>query len=277
MNTKKSAKRTSSKINYPEFRESSGGKYTKKSRTVSVLSAFGSDGFTPRDLEDSSRPLVTASDPGQDRFAHEVSILMTEWAISGADLSPTQWLREIKGYSASQSDALVLAGGKASEWKKKRNSITSQISEKIIKRHVDLLVEMQDTFIKASKLGLANAVKQMSEPKMVFEKDPLTGKIRRKEGLSPKENLDCLNAIKSAQEIYRKALGLGECDGGLQEVLTQLERVKQEPTIQKEEIEPESISGVADPRFETLTYDDIFDLVEFRREQKRMQQLENIE
>lgn len=218
-----------------------------------------------------------------DKWKHDVGILMTEWAVKYPLLSPRKWLIEIKGYTDYQAKQIMDFSGSDTSWVTEKNKILDKMTETMIKRHVDIMAEVQDTHIKASKVGLAKAVEMLSKMQIEplvdsagrFVKDPTTGKVLYK-GFRSIDLLNCLGAIEKAQNIYRKAMGLPNEEGGLQQILNKMNEigpaVEQHLHIHEAPSGPESKGEELARRMDTeMSYDDIQTLIKIYRENKKRQ------
>jgi hypothetical protein len=215
---------------------------------------------------------------GKDKLMHDVEILVMEWAFFYSNHSPTAYILDVKSYSETQRQHIfrILP---AEEWPKRRQMAQDKLTGELVKRHIDKLAEVQDQHINASKLGLAQAVRMLAEGKtevmrgkdgkVVLDKD---GNPRFKTFRSI-DLLNCMSAIEKAQAIYRKAMGLPNDEGGLQQILNKLERMREVPTFnittniqQNTQVNQVAVSAPKNPT--DLSYDDIMLLIEAKREQK---------
>jgi hypothetical protein len=210
---------------------------------------------------------------GVDRVQHEASILVTEWAIRGDGKTPHQFL-DSRGYSDHQIRAIFKIMP-APDWHSKRELLQNQVTETVVKRHVDLIAEVQETHIKASKLGLAKAIELMSKGqqwkqngKPVLDKDGNPIKV----DLTPAGLLDCMSSVEKAQQIYRRAMGLPNEEAGLKQVLDAVATISGPTNIQNNlnvTINQDPERKEFEEKVSKLTYDDVIELIRHKREMKR--------
>jgi hypothetical protein len=213
---------------------------------------------------------------GKERWVHDIEILVTEWAFFFPNHSPTDFLMSCKGYSLSQAQS-ILGQYPASEWPKKREAAVDKLTEGLVRRHVDKMAEIQEQHISASKLGLAQALKMLAGGGTELLKDQ-DGKILLDTKGNPRykqfrsiDLVNCMTAIEKAQTVYRRAMGLPNDEGGLQQILNKVEKMQElrHQTLnvqinQTINAEPDGKPTVAD-----LTYEDIMMLIEAKRDQKK--------
>ncbi len=83
-----------------------------------------------------------------------------------------------------------------------------------------------------------------------------------------------MSSIEKAQQIYRRAMGLPNDEGGLQQILNKLERIRETPTTLNltQNIQQNTAVQVQAPANPTdLSYDDIMLLIEAERSRKAKQ------
>jgi hypothetical protein len=224
---------------------------------------------------------------GKEKLAHDVEILVMEWAFFFPNHSPTAYLQQIKGYSDTQTrDIFKVTESEA--WHERRRLAQDKLSGELIRRHIDKLAEVQDQHISASKLGLAQAVKMLAEGKTEIMRGKDGKPILNKDG-TPKfktfrsiDLLNCMSAIEKAQAIYRKAMGLPNDEGGLQQILNKLERMREAPTtfinLTQNNTQVNNTAVKVENKNPTdLEYDDIMLLIEAKREQKAKQAKEELD
>jgi len=233
---------------------------------VQLVSVPGSDLFaTPEDGEQS----------GRDKLMHDIDILITEWALFHPNHSVRQFLMDAKGYSDSQHKA-ILAIVPAEDWPKRRVQAQDKLTETLIKRHVDMIATAQDEHISASKLGLARAVGMLAKGssgemrnrkgELLLDKD---GKVIHRT-LSSLDIMQCLTAVEKAQNIYRRAMGLPNEEGGLQQIIDRIDRMKEHTTTinLQQNIQHNTVNATGVKGPDDLTYEEIILLVEAQRAQK---------
>ncbi len=226
--------------------------------------ALGTDIFEPKELTALPTPKHAKKMSTRERTKGEAELLQLEWAMKYSNQSVTGYLRDIKGYSHEQAVS-ILAVSPKSEWQAKKNSIRDHVTSDLIKRHVDLMAEVQETHIRASNLGMAKAVEMMSKMQLSAARDK-SGKLLIDErtgkplyrGFRSIDLLNSLQSIKIAQEIYRRAMGLPNDGDGLAQVLEKLQVTNNtQINIGVESKEAQQLSK--------LSYDEIMTFVNHKR------------
>lgn len=216
---------------------------------------------------------------GKDKLAHDTEILIMEWAFFYPNHSPTAYLTDVKGYANTQMMNIfkIVAPG---DWPARRTMAQDKLTGELIKRHVDTMAKVQDEHISASKLGLARAVQMLASGNTeLIKKD---GKVVLDAAGNPKfkqfrsiDLLNCMSSIEKAQNIYRRAMGLPNEEGGLQQILNKLERMREAPSVNfnlTQVNQSQTNVQVQAPQNPTdLGYEDIMLLIEAKREQKAKQ------
>jgi hypothetical protein len=215
---------------------------------------------------------------GVDKIRHDSALLKLEWAIKYSDMSPASYLREIKGYSQNQIKHILELDGGRVDWTVEKNAVRDKLTESVVKRHIDLIAEVQEQHISASKLGLAKAIEMLAKLSIEPAKDKdgkiivdAKGKIVHR-GFRSIDLVNCMAAIEKAQMIYRKAMGLPNDEGGLQQILDKVTQVNIQNNIT-------NIHGAAAPESEKvkelekqLSVEDIMDLVKLKREMRKKEE-----
>ena len=214
---------------------------------------------------------------GKERFRHEVELLQTEWAVKHPNMPPTRWLQEIKMYSSGQA-TVILNEVPAVHWKDAKDSVLNALTESVVKRHIDLIAEVQETHIKASKLTLAKAVEMLSKMQLHPMKDK-KGKVVLDDNGKPYykgfrsiDLLNCVSAIEKAQMIYRRSMGLGNDEGGFSQILEKLDRMKEaqnQTNIQINQTVVAPPGGELAEKVKALGYEEVLEFIEYRREQRK--------
>ena len=209
---------------------------------------------------------------GVDKLAHDINLLKIEWAIKFPLLTPRLFLLEKKGYSIKQADTILGTSGGAGEWRVERVKILDKMTETTVMRHIDVMAEVQETHIKASKVGLAKAVEMLAKFSIEPAKDK-KGKMIMDgngkpvfRGFRSIDLLNVMSAIEKSQAIYRKAMGLPNDEGGMAQLLERVQVNTQINIHPTEEVPKEKTDK--EKAVDELSYDDIMEFIEFRREQK---------
>jgi hypothetical protein len=208
---------------------------------------------------------------GLEKWKHDVELLKIEWAIKYPNMKPGDWLVDIKGYAPDQKTTIFKTSPEKN-WHIEKDKILDKITESTVKRHIDLIAEVQEQHVAASKLGLARAIEMLTNNgiKMRSKKDG-------KEITMPLRSIDLLNAMSSiekAQQIYRRAMGLANEEGGLAQILEKVQQVTIQQNIQNNTqvnnttvVQSESTTVSAELA-EKLDYDTVMEFIEYRRELK---------
>lgn len=216
---------------------------------------------------------------GLDKLAHDTGILKVEWAVKHPHISAIEFLTEVKGYGLTQAKYIMEETGGVGEWEKERNVILDRMTETVVKRHIDLMAEVTETHVKASKVGLAKAIEYLSKLSIEPARDK-EGKVimdgKGKPVWKGYRSIDLLNimaSIEKAQAIYRKSMGLPNDESGMKQILEKVQQINQ-VNVQQNHLHiheaPAAPKTELDKKAEQLSYDDLLEFIEFRREQKRI-------
>ena len=207
---------------------------------------------------------------GLEKWKHDVELLKIEWAIKYPNMPPMDWLIDIKGYAPDQA-RLIQQTSPIKHWHIEKDKILDKITETTVKRHIDLIAEVQEQHVAASKLGLARAIEMLSKNgvQMRSKKDGKTITM-------PLRTVDLLNvmsSIEKAQQIYRRAMGLPNEEGGLAQILEKVQSITVQQNIQNNTITNNtqivSENTTVTPELaEKLDYDTVMEFIEHRRELK---------
>ena len=219
---------------------------------------------------------------GLSRIEREAEILMLDWAIRFPLMTPYEFLTIEKGYSVVQANAILHETGGTDDWHLKRVEIQNKVTETVVKRHVDQIADMNDTFIKASKIGMAKGIEMLSKLGIDAAKDehgkliidPKTKKPVYR-GFRSIDLLNVLNSLKISQEIWRKGLGINESDSGMSQLIekvTQLNELqRRELTVNNTQINltVNPIKAEAEQKIETfikeMSYEDIRSFIDYHK------------
>jgi hypothetical protein len=221
------------------------------------------------DLFEKGSKILKRDMGGNDKLKHDGHILMMEWAIKYADMLPRNFLRERRGYSENQAEAIIAHTGGTSEWANARDRVLDSMSESVIRRHIDKLVEVNDQHVAASKLTMAKAIEMLTKLQVEVELDPKTGKPKKR-GMRSIDLVNCANAIEKAQTIYRRAMGLPNEESGLAQILEKVAQINVQNNVQINQTVVQPEKSEHQKKVEALSYDDILEFIEFRREQRRL-------
>jgi hypothetical protein len=219
-----------------------------------------------------------------ERTRYESDILKVEWAVKWPNIPPMTFLMEKKFLNHRQADLLIQSGGGVGEWHAEKGKILDKLTEGVVKRHIDLIAEVQETHIKASKIGLAKAVEFLTKMNM----EPARGKDGKiimdhskdhprpvYKGMRSIDLMNCMSAIEKAQQIYRRALGLPNEEAGLQQVLEKIQQMQVHNT--QINIGSMAVAPIPDSderkdlkkKVEELSYDDILTFIQAKRADRK--------
>ena len=175
---------------------------------------------------------------GLDRIEREGHVLQMDWAIRFPLLKPQEYLVAERGYSIKQANAILHETGGEDDWVLRRVEIQNKVTETVVKRHVDQIAEFNETFIKASKVGLAKSLEMMTKLSLDAVKDEdgkliLDPKTKKPvyRGFRSIDLLNTLSSVKIAQEIWRKAMGIKD-EEGMAQILEKIDQMNQQQRIQ---------------------------------------------
>lgn len=212
---------------------------------------------------------------GQDLTGWAIHLLKTEWAIKYSSLSIWDYLTKVRGLSRSQYRKVMAAAPKE-EWNAQRESLLDTITSDLVRRQVDLIAEHQEKHISGSNIALARAVEMLSRGHIEIVKTDKDGNTKKT--TIPLRSSDILNlssAIEKAQMIYRRAMGLPNDEGGLAQILEKIDQMRmvqnnlQINIMQQQSDKKES---PVDKFAANLTYDQILEFINYRRERRKEQQ-----
>lgn len=252
---------------------------TERKKKISTKGMFQPG--TPQDEIGIFAPTVGGrlanAEGGVDSLKHDLDLLAMERAIMYPSYSVGAFLEEMKGYSVGQINR-IFKHKPASEWEAAKDQVMDKITENVVKRHIDQLAEVNEQHIKASKLTMARAVEMLTklpvssrteydyEPDGVtVRRDPVTNKPMRKMTLRSVDLMNCSSAIKSAQEIYRKAMGLNNDDGGIQQILDKVTQLSQINNVQNN-VTINMQQTPLEQALSQMSYEQISELIEMKRD-----------
>jgi hypothetical protein len=229
-----------------------------------------------RDLEDLDKPLdifeggskALRGMGGEERLKHDSHILMMEWAWKFPDLTPYEFLTERRSYSVMQAKHIIRISGGLTLWETEKTKVLDKISETVIKRHIDKMVEVNDQHIAASKLGLAKAIEMLTKFNIVAELDK-DGKPSKRTMRSI-DLVNIMNAIEKAQVVYRRAMGIPNEESGIAQILEKVAQITVQNNVQvNNTVVQAAPKSDLQEKLEQLDYDDVVELIQMRREMKK--------
>jgi len=231
--------------------------------------------FRPVDAPESDYSLFTEGRSGtrrakkltplsaRENLSHDVDILAMDRAINYPSFTVNSFLEQT-GFDKRQRDRFYEIMP-ASDWDHAIEKVLNNITENMVKRHVDLLAETNETHIKASKLTMARAIEMLTKLQVQPPLDKNGKPVKGARYLRSVDLSNCAGAIKSAQEIYRRAMGIGNDDGGIQQIV---EKIAQMQGHAQTNIQINNIAGTQTPlevALHQMDYDQIAELIEMKR------------
>lgn len=214
---------------------------------------------------------------GKERHQWEAEMLRIEWAIKYPQMAPYKFLMEIKGFNLHQAEHIVIEKlGGLDTWASERARIQDKITESVAKRHIDLIAEVQEQHVQASKLSLAKAVEMLAKgtTTRLKRKNKDTGESEYGDPISlPLRSVDllnCVTAVEKSQQIYRRALGLPNEEGGLAQILEKVQQLNlTQNNTTENHLHVHSGPTETAKTMSTLSYEEIRSFIEYRRELKK--------
>lgn len=216
---------------------------------------------------------------GVEKERHDANVLRLEWAIKFPLLTPIEYLTGEKGYSVYQAQRILEVSGSIDEWIDEREKIVNGITETMVKRNIDKIVEMKEMFLGASKIALTKSIEMLSrlqidpvrdeDGKLMI--DPKTKKPVYR-GFRSIDLLNCVSAIEKANSIMERVSGV-KPELGLEQVKQLLEQNKQQSiqvNIQNNSVTlttEEPKKNKLEEFVEKLSYDEMQEII---REKRRM-------
>lgn len=211
----------------------------------------------------------------------DIEALQIEKAVLYPSLSVRDYLLRVKGYTPKQYSVFIRWAA-IPEWEARREQLQNEITANLLKRHVDAAAAAQDLFINTTRLGLTRVLEMLTklQVQVVPEyahvpdpDDPKKTKVVRKFGLRSADLANCMLALRTAQEIYRKAMGLTDESDSVAAVIRQMAEllgtggvtVNQQTNLflGASRLPPE-----AQERMAKFNYEEVLMLIESKREQR---------
>jgi len=189
--------------------------------------------------------------------SYPVELMLTDFAIGHPDRTVRQYLVEDKGYSQKEY-VDIIKKVPAADWYQARRETLDKITENLVKRQIDWAAEMHDLHFQSSKVGLLSAVEWLEYQKSLPIKDRDIRMLKV-----------AMETIQLAQKIQRTALGLPTDDGAIH-IYNKLVMNNDKHVQEMEKTPVEKLE-------ETLTYEEIQELIELRREEKKSERLRQME
>ena len=188
--------------------------------------------------------------------------LATEWAIHYPNFSVLKYMTEIKGYTIGDYQRLI-KHYPVPRWQETRKSIAESITRNVLDKHISLATEVNEAFITGAKLSMGKAIEMLRAGRLEVTKVGGGTYIRNLKSI---DLLNCTNALKTSQDVWRKALGINDNEGMVQ--LTQVFGQQNNLEVNIDET-PEDLKKLE----EKLSLEDIQTLIEARRDQIREEEV----
>ncbi|NBW99123.1 hypothetical protein EBR03_06085 [bacterium] len=213
---------------------------------------------------------------GQDLTGWALHLLKVEWATKYASTSIRDYLLNVRGLSHKQYNQIMALAPKP-EWDAERAQLLDGITSDLVKRQIDLIAENQERHISGANVALARAIEMLSKGSIEIVKTDKEGNVKRT--VFPLRSSDIMNlatAIEKAQQIYRRAMGLPNDEGGMAQLIEKINQMKSEQVIQNNlQI---NIQQSGNPNIthverlaSQLSYDQILEFINYRREKKALE------
>ena len=167
----------------------------------------------------------------------------------------------------------VLKQAPKEEWEAERSQLLDSLTSDLVKRQIDLIAENQERHISGANVALARAIEMLSKGSMELVKTDKRGNVKRT--VFPLRSSDILNlagAIEKAQQIYRRAMGLANDEGGMAQLLEKVNQLKTEVIHNNLQINIQQPQCAATEKLASqLTYDQVLELINIRKEQKQLE------
>lgn len=249
---------------------------------VVVVAAKSTPRYRPKMLK------VPAGEPdsvaGPRRVARrlDVEALQIEKGVLYPAMSVRDYLLNVKGYTSKQYSKFM-EWAPVAVWDERRTKLQNAVTAELLKRHVDVAAQTQDLFLNVTRLGITRILEMLTKwsveiyPEYVEVPDPATpGKTKRvrKTSLRSIDVVNCMSAMKHAQDIYRKAMGLHDEADSIAGVIEQMRSLTGEANVTfNQQINvftgTSKLAPEARKNIQELPYDDILPLIEAKRELRR--------
>ncbi len=216
---------------------------------------------------------------GVEKERHDANILRLEWSIKYPLLTPLEFLLEEKGYTIYQAQRILEISDSIEGWLDERDKIVNGVTEKLVDRNIEKIVESKEMFISAAKIGVAKCIEMMTRLQIDPVKDE-DGKLM----IDPKTKrpvyrgfraIDMANlsaALKNFESMMSNAMGMRN-DLGLDQIRGLLSEHRQNVQINIQN-NSTTVMTTEEPKktkveefVESLSYDDMQEII---REKRRM-------
>lgn len=231
--------------------------------------------FTRKSKPRSKAMIVTRKLARED----DIEQLQIERGMLYPGLKVYEFLVDIKGYTSNQyKEFMRLSSG--ADWDKVRDETQSRITARVAERHVDLIAESEDLFLRTAKIGITRIVEMLTKlkvtevPEFVLIEDPITKKKKqyKKNNLRSVDIANCMSALENGMRIYRTAMGLSDEAEGLKFVMGQLRDMLAGSGVNLTQVtvntgpKPEGTGQEKIIELAENDYDGLFRLIEMRRQ-----------
>tara|TARA_Y100001935_G_C17310260_1_gene515404 strand:- start:61 stop:612 length:552 start_codon:yes stop_codon:yes gene_type:complete len=172
---------------------------------------------------------------GAPKIVSQIPDLQLKWSKSYPDRSIRDFLISIKGFTPRQYKRILEKAPKG-EWAYRREEVQNRIAVESLEAHVEEAKKVNERFMKTAEVAVAIATKQMVD-----------------DSIDPKGLLNAISSVEKAQKVYCEALGLNKA---------------WTPPAPESKPEVPIIKGASASYADKLSYDDIVEFIEYRREMK---------
>lgn len=199
----------------------------------------------------------------------KIELLILEWCIKYPSISPKKYIMDVKHLSRSfYVRAMDIIP--AAEWRVRLQDYKTSLAETVTKEHFNNIAKVNDTHIQASKLSIAKIIEKLAKGVRVYQKkDGSLLEIGQRE-CYPKEINDLTNALKTAQSVYRTAVGLPNEEGSIQ-ILEKLQAEKMQVNINVNGEGKESETDLT-KTLKSMSYDDLMTIIEMKKDQYKAEE-----
>jgi len=163
--------------------------------------------------EDKRRQRAIEHTGAHDRSMLIVDNLIWEYCLTGGTDAPLTFMTTTKSIpvEAARRYLLLIPSG---EWYARKKIVQDTTTATVVKRHVDIVAEMNDRHISSAKLGMAKAIEFLTKMKIEERRDKYGRPYFH--GFKPNDLRQLMEVIEKAQKIHRLALGLNADEGSIQ-------------------------------------------------------------
>lgn len=199
--------------------------------------------------------------------------IQMDWIIYYPTLKVRTYLQDIRGYTPSKATSLC-ARHPVSEWEKLKENTLNGMAAIVIESHLKQVVETQAQFLDITKIGMDRVYEMLTKlkvsevPIFTLITDPAdsTKQIKvRQTTLKSTDLANCMNALKTCMEIYRRTVGL---DKDVEGMADSVEKIKQETFSGITQLDQNGLlpANKGQEKAASAGYDELYHLIEMRRD-----------